>query len=197
MRARLCVIAAVALVGPSMAGCQGQSSQAASSRTSAPVSISPAASSLPVSSASAAPASAPSASGVPPGRSPLPDGVYRSRVGYALVTRSGANPDDGDAGTWTLTVKAGTYRLACATINDPASDCGNDGVDGLATVEVGTVRGPGSTIWFVDDQDPGGYHMTWALRGRSLVFSHYVGFGHFADGDPVNNETLQPWTRIS
>jgi hypothetical protein len=224
MRAKLGVIVA-ALIVPALAGCQGKTAAATAepSATLASVAattptISPTVSSPPaVSSPSATLASAQSGSGVPSARSPLPDGVYRSHIGDALVSSSGADPGAGDTGTWTLTVKDGTYRLACAPISNPGGDCGNDGADSLQTVELGTLRGQGSTVWFVHDQaalsrltgcvigtqadngcgPDGGYHAKWTLHGHSLTFSDFVGLGDEAGESPVNEETVQPWTRIS
>ena len=154
-------------------------------------------------------------SGVPRQVSALPAGVFRSHIGYSLITKMGGDP--ALAGTWTLTVKDGTYRLDCAPISSPDTDCGDNGSKSLATVELGTVRGTGSTVWFVHDMaalhkltgcvvgsleaggcgPDGGYRARWALNGQSLVFTDYVGLGDEAGEPALEQQTIQPWTRIS
>ena len=58
-----------------------------------------------------------------------------SRVTVADVSAAGA-PDQGFAGTWTLTVTGGTYTLSCRFIGQPLTDCGSSHFDG-GTVEAG------------------------------------------------------------
>lgn len=150
---------------------------------------------------------------VPPStRSALPDGVYRTQINQRWLQQQHYY-DNSMAGTWTLTVKDGTYQLQCQSDIDPTVNCGHDGVAGRVTVEIGTLRGTGSTVWFVHDLAAttrlcgttngrptchiGGYRLTWTTTAHGVVFSDFVGLADEAGGKPDNNWTLQPWIRIS
>ncbi len=116
-----------------------------------------------------------------------------------------------------MTVRAGAFRLDCRTIKVAHVDCGSKDPSLPATVEVGTLWGTGSTVWFVQDpakrvaltgcvrhsqaaagcgpEDP--YHFDWKIVAHGIAFSHFVGLGD-QDGFPeLSNWTAQPWTRIS
>lgn len=158
---------------------------------------------------------------VPPAEvSALPDGVYRTQLSREKLSEIGAD-ELGTAGTWTLTIAAGTFRLECVPLSNPGTDCGGNqatGPDG-SMVEIGTVRGTDNTVWMVHDGarrselkgcvrrgsgadgcgPEGGYRMTWEeVSGQvdGLAFSDYVGLGEEA-GPPLANWVGQPWTRLS
>lgn len=148
---------------------------------------------------------------IPSTAASLPNGVYRQRVTLADAEAAGVPLEGGPQGTWTLTVKDGTFSLSCRFISDPTHDCGNSHFDG-ATVEVGRLLGDDHTVYFVGDagmlqkaigcalpvstQDghcyvipP--YWFTWALQGGQLTFTN-------PGGDPADSQMypLRPWTRI-
>ena len=144
----------------------------------------------------------------PTATSAIPDGVYRTRFTAKDLARL-ATEDAGNAGTWTLTISKGNYFLRCAPTTTSGADCGQDGEPKNTLVEVGWVRGTGSTVWFVHDpartqsmtpcnrQCPmGGYRMTWTSDPKGLTFSDYVGLGDEA-GPVLANWVAQPWTRTS
>jgi hypothetical protein len=145
----------------------------------------------------------------------LPDGVYRTELTLGRLAELGY-VDPPTAGVWTLTVRAGTYRLDCRAIADPVIDCGTHDPSLGHTVEMGTVRGTFHTVWFVHDMEAlsnltgcvrhtvgrygcgpeGGYHMRWAAVPGGLMFSDFVGLGdEFGPG--LGNWLGQPWTRIT
>ena len=223
MRKALVTLGASILIVLALSGCGGKSAVATAGSTSPPVPSTtsspraalPSAPAAPGSSPSAPALAAPGSSAVRDHVSTLPDGVFRSHIDYSLITKRGGDP--GMVGTWTLTVKDGTFRLDCDPISTPDTDCGNNGVQKIDTVEMGTLRGTGSTVRFVEDNaaksklmgcvvhsidiggcgPDGGYQARWALNGQSLVFTDYVGLGD-EDGDPaLSTQTIQPWTRIS
>ena len=141
----------------------------------------------------------------PTGRAPdqvsdLPDGVYRSEITTDDLAAAGLDNSDGGAGTWTLTIRDGTYEVRCRPLDDPGLDCGQSIDDD--PLEAGYVRGTGNTVTFVHDPElisklsgcklpvsetlpdhcgPGGSGpKTWEIEGDKLMFS----------GD------LEPWTKI-
>lgn len=148
--------------------------------------------------------------------SDFPNGIYRTQLKAEDLQRYGIY-DPTNAGIWTLTVENGGYRLDCRAISDVTVDCGNSHPDGLATVEMGDVRGASPTVWFLFDSaqvaevngctrysqesngcgPEGGYHVKWTTAPGGVIFSHWVGFGQWATLPGVNNWTAQPWTRIS
>lgn len=154
---------------------------------------------------------APLAPSIPANASSLPDGTYREHVTPADVSAAGA-PDQGMAGTWTLTVKHGTYTLSCRFIGSPQTDCGSSHFDG-AIVEAGQLRGSGNTVYFVGDasmlQQANGclmppsqaldghcyaippYWLDWSLNGDRLTFSNPGG-----DLD-AHQYSIATWTRIN
>jgi TRAP-type C4-dicarboxylate transport system substrate-binding protein len=152
----------------------------------------------------------PSAPTIPADVSALPDGTYRHQVTLADISAAAAS-DQGLAGTWTLTVKAGTYMLSCRFIGQPLTDCGGSHFDG-GGVEAGRLRGTGNTVYFVGDADlehqltgcllpPSAtlafhckvlppYWLDWSIDGDRLTFSH-------PGGDPdAQQYSFAVWTKI-
>jgi|GEM_PF-1000523 len=142
--------------------------------------------------------------------SSIPDGVYRTRVLKAdAVATSG---DSQYAGTWTFTLTHGGYTLQCQWTDQDGQDCGNDGYPGEVVVESGPTRGDAAVVYFAVDPaavsklngcspveacgtgDP--YRLEWKATGDSLVFTNFIGYGDQASLAPVNNFTIQPWTKI-
>ena len=153
----------------------------------------------------------PSAPTIPTDMSSLPDGTYRHQITLADIGAAGAT-DQGLAGTWTLTVKSGTYTLSCRFVGQPLTDCGGSHFDG-GGVEAGRLRGTGNTVYFVGDADldhqntgcllpPSAtlayhcnvlppYWLDWSIDGDRLTFSH-------PGGDPDGLQfSFAPWTKIS
>ena len=136
----------------------------------------------------------------------IPDGIYRTPIPAVVVTAAGDSNSSGWSGTWTLTIKDGTYALTCRPLDRPGRDCGNSVFDGA--LEAGRLRGAGDRVWFeLDAQllaaltgcqlppsrtDPGHcaprdtYSARWTLVGDKLTFS---------DSD-VLHLVLEPWRRI-
>jgi hypothetical protein len=129
------------------------------------------------------------AASTPPTTAPaIPTGVYRTRVTRDDVLSLGGD-DLTSAGTWTLTVKPGTFELECRPIADQGTDCGHHPLTKTHPflVEVGQLRGDRATVWFIDDGpltakltgcDPrtgggalGPYRFTWKATGSGLRFS--------------------------
>ncbi len=153
---------------------------------------------------------------VPAQVSDFPAGTYRTQLSVTQLRHLGV-ADLSSAGTWTLTVKAGTYRLECVTISVPGTDCGHRNPSRSRTVEIGALRGAAPTIWFVldmerlskatgcvqhSDADKGcgvvdPYHFNWTKVPHGIAFSDSPD----AAGGPaefsLNVWTVQPWTRIS
>jgi TRAP-type C4-dicarboxylate transport system substrate-binding protein len=141
----------------------------------------------------------------PAGRAPdqvsdLPDGEYRAEITTDDLAAAGLDNRDGNAGTWTLTVRDGIYEMRCRPIDDPGIDCGHSVEAG--PLDAGYLRGTGHTVTLVHDPElmskltgcklpvsetlpghcgpGGGGPKTWEIEGDSLTFS----------GD------LEPWTKI-
>jgi hypothetical protein len=152
----------------------------------------------------------------PAEHSAMPDGVYRSQLTIERAKELGLD-DPGMAGTWTLTVKAGTFKLECVATSTPGVECGTHNPALPAVVEVGTLHGTGNTAWFVHDQEllvklsgcvrhsqkidgcgpEDAYHLDWKLAGKGLQFNNFVGIGDQAVFPELSNWTVQPWTRIA
>jgi TRAP-type C4-dicarboxylate transport system substrate-binding protein len=113
---------------------------------------------------------------IPATVSALPDGVYRQRITAADVEAAGMSNNDGWSGTWTMTVKHGTYEGRCRPIDAPGKDCGGSASDG--PLEVGDLRGTGDTVYFVPDAA-----RLSALTGCKLPPSSQ-GDGHCGPDDP-------------
>lgn len=143
---------------------------------------------------------------IPTKVSALPDGVYRQELTSAVVEAAGHNNGNGASGTWTLTVRHGTYEVRCRPIANPGADCGNTLSDD--PLEVGDLRGIGANLYFVpnaarlqqltgcklppSEENPhcapdNPYRVNWSVSGDVLTFSGYVareGLG------------LEPWKKI-
>lgn len=94
---------------------------------------------------------------VPAGDSGIPDGIYRTRLTPEHLAGTGIGPRvDGWAGTWTMTIRDGTYSIDCTPLSGASgNDCNfasrlPDGFD-FNPREVGRVTGRGDTAWFVHD----------------------------------------------
>jgi hypothetical protein len=170
----------------------------------------------PSAAASSTPGPVGRANGVPRQTSDLPDGVFRTQLTAADLVRLGVD-DPGTAGTWTLKIGSGRYRLDCLSIASPSVDCGNHDPSMPSIVELGFVRGTDRTAWFVHDVagltkltgcvrhseiaagcgPEGGYHLAWRNARNGIAFSNFVGLGDEVDEPALNVYTAQPWTRIS
>jgi hypothetical protein len=145
----------------------------------------------------------PPTAGPPSGVPPVPDGVYRSDVTEAVLTKHGPrNPEE--AGVWTLTIKHDQYTWQCSWNDKTGRNCGEDGTsEPNATVEHGTLRGDNHWIWFVTvpDAEQNGptspYAVRWQLTGNKLALSDFYGTGDYAGLlPPVNSLNAQPYTKI-
>lgn len=162
------------------------------------------------------PYTAPPPPQAPPERSALPNGVYRTQLPVERARELGID-DPGNAGTWTLTVKDGTFKIECVAIKTPGVECGTHDPRMSAVVEVGTLHGTGTTAWFVHDQvllvkltgcvrhsqkiDGCGpeddYHLDWKVAGNGVSFNNFVGIGDQAGFPELSNWTVQPWSHIA
>jgi TRAP-type C4-dicarboxylate transport system substrate-binding protein len=148
---------------------------------------------------------------IPEEVSELPDGHYRVEITTADVAGAAVSNEPGWSGTWTLTVRRGTFELRCRPIEDPGVDCGNVEPQD-EPFEAGELLGTGNTVYFVNTGElisrltgcklpPSSTEpehcgplttsrMTWVLDGDSLQF-----------GDQQGSENLiyviEPWQKIS
>jgi hypothetical protein len=154
------------------------------------------------------------AASTPPTTVPaIPTGVYRTRVTRDEELSLGGD-DLSSAGTWTLTVKPGTFELECRPISDQGTDCGHDLITKTHPflVEIGQLRGDRATVWFIDDGvlkakltgcdrcgALGPYRFTWKTTGSGLRFSDLFVPGHpnAIPAGTVTNWTAKPWTKIA
>jgi TRAP-type C4-dicarboxylate transport system substrate-binding protein len=151
----------------------------------------------------AAPSAAPS---IPTATSMLPAGTYRVQVTLADVTKAGVSNGSGITGTWTLTVKDGTYVVSCQAVAEPGVDCGNIEANTAVPVQAGLLRGTGQTVYFVPDaqqaakaqgclpsacQVDAPYWVDWALNGTTLTFTNRGGIAR-----DVDSLSIRPWLKI-
>lgn len=137
---------------------------------------------------------------VPDETSDLPDGVYRVEITLDDVEGAGITNNDGWTGIWTLEISEGQYFLYCQPIDQPGRDCGNSSPQD-EPYNAGHVRGSGSSVWFVFDQEVLGAdyslpsaRFTWSLEDDMLRLT-----------DPVTTESgfvpyesvLEPWHKIA
>lgn len=106
---------------------------------------------------------------IPPEVSALPNGVYRVELTTQEVLAAGLDNHDGNSGTWTLTVRNGTFEVRCRPIGDPSDDCGGTITDGVLVA--GDLRGTGHQVWLVPKGKDQPFRLTWAVDGKTLVFS--------------------------
>jgi TRAP-type C4-dicarboxylate transport system substrate-binding protein len=141
---------------------------------------------------------------VPDDTADLPDGEYRVEITTDDVAAARLDNRDGHSGTWTFTVRDGTYEMRCRPLDDPGIDCGQEVDDG--PFDAGYLRGTGQTVTLVHDPElisklsgcklpvsetlpdhcgpGGGVTLTWGIEGDSLTFSGDVWWG------------LESWTKI-
>jgi hypothetical protein len=207
--------AAALLAGSlTLAACAG------SGRSSAPDTLSGAGST--VSPVSSVPSSSTTAAASPTGpltvpeqNASLPHGVYRTHVTRDELIAHG-DDDLSNAGVWTLTVAAGTYRLDCRPVADPGYDCGNSPPTPTLK-ELGALRGDGNRAWFIrdinkiaaltgcipDSEQQNGcgtaatFRLTWADTSSGPRFSAYTDIdGTTRGATGAVNFTLKPWQKI-
>lgn len=127
----------------------------------------------------------------------IPNGTYRAYVTAKTLAAKGDPGDDTNSGIWTLTIKDGTYKLACQWI-ETSIGCGDDGNPKLTYVEDGKVRGAGNTVWFITDlaavsklsgcgddcgpADP--YVEHWKSVSGGIQFSDWFGLGDQGTNTP-------------
>lgn len=153
--------------------------------------------------------------GVPESTATVPDGVYRVNISRDDLIAASLT-DLSNAGTWTFTVQEGRYTLECAPVSNPDTDCGNaQAATWPATVEVGPLRGDGTTMWIVHDVvataevfdcDPllgeqlGGcgpldpYQLSWSAVPDGLMFVDPLVGGQRT---PASSWWLKPYTKIA
>jgi TRAP-type C4-dicarboxylate transport system substrate-binding protein len=147
---------------------------------------------------------------IPTQVSPLPEGVYRVEITTEDVAAAGLD-EQGWAGTWTLTVRNGTYQLGCRPLAAPGSDCATEVSGG--PFEAGDLRGTGNTVYFVYNPellsrltgcklpasntaaghcwDGFSYRMTWTWDGKTLRFSDY------RSTQEDQQYLIEPWRKIA
>lgn len=148
---------------------------------------------------------------IPEQVSALPDGQYRVEITAEDVAAAGESNSDGPSGIWTLKVQDGTFEVFCHPVtNVPGHDCGNAVSDKPFTA--GQVRGTGSTVYFVFDQeltarldgcllpvsesDPthcgpnATFWLNWKMDGDSVQFTNSQPFEDLTF-------TLKPWRKIT
>jgi TRAP-type C4-dicarboxylate transport system substrate-binding protein len=149
---------------------------------------------------------------IPEEVSELPDGEYRVEITTADVAGAGLSNGPGWSGTWTLTVRQGTFELRCRPVEDPGVDCGTSSEPQDEPFEAGEVLGTGNMVYLVNTGElmsqltgcklpPSSTEpehcgpattsrMTWVLDGDGLRF-----------GDQQGSENLiyviEPWQKIS
>ena len=142
---------------------------------------------------------------LPTADAPLPDGTYRAEIPKEATTEVGNG--EGYSGTWTMTLRDGTYELTCRPLDLPGTDCGGTITDEV--LEAGQLKGDDATVWFIGDPDllaeltgcelpstaddpdacfvPPPYSASWSDEGDQLVFTDSEDY----------HLTLAPWQRVS
>lgn len=155
----------------------------------------------------------------PPSTIPsVPDGIYRTEITASDLAAAGF-AETGQPGISTLTIKDGTYILGC--VAGPGTDCGGTPPGNQRKyIEVGSIRGDGNTIWFIQNMtlkakltgcnpelspdDPaacgpdGSYRLTWTLTSKGLSMRNFHGIDDLA-GQAAGyfNYTCKPWQKIA
>jgi len=106
---------------------------------------------------------------IPQEVSALPNGVYRVELTTQDVQAAGLDNTDRTSGTWTMTVRNGTWEVRCRPIDDPEDDCGGTITDG--PLAGGDLRGTGHEVWFVPKGKDQPVRAIWAVAGNTLTFS--------------------------
>lgn len=147
---------------------------------------------------------------IPSTVSSLPDGIYRASISADEVAAAGHSNASGLSGTWTLTVRHGTYEVRCRPLTVSSKDCGEAVYDG--PLDVGDLRGDRHTAYFVylpqrlakltgcklptstfehgHCASAAPYRATWVTDGANLTFSDFRGVG---DTDELS---IKPWRKI-
>jgi hypothetical protein len=198
------------------AGCTPTSSGSRANNGASASPSSAATSTLPVTPSAVPPSTVTSATAAAPPTelSAIPAGVYRTSIGTGELVAAGVT-DLGNAGVFTLTIKAGSYALACDPA--PGTDCGDTAPSQRKDVDVGTLRGTGHRVWLVPDSarkasltgcvvnspsetgcgPTGPYSFAWQLTPKGLGFRDFIGLGDQAGGaGGYVNFTFHPWTKI-
>lgn len=145
-----------------------------------------------------------------PDAADLNDGGYRVEITEDEVEEAGLSNGPGWSGTWTLTLRDGTYQLTCKPLEPGGRDCGNSVSDEV--LEAGNVEVDGDRVHFTYDpelmsqltgcvlpvsSDPGRcysippYAFTWTSDGDRLTLAD-------AGSPEVPHAlVLEPWQRIA
>jgi TRAP-type C4-dicarboxylate transport system substrate-binding protein len=124
---------------------------------------------------------------IPQEVSALPNGVYRVEITLEDVHAAGLDNSDGTTGTWTMTVRNGTFEVRCRPIGDPSDDCGGTITDDV--LGAGDLRGTGHQVWLVPKGKDHPGRFTWAVDGNTLTFSDSAAL----KGAEM---ILEPWQKI-
>jgi hypothetical protein len=80
----------------------------------------------------------------------VPNGVYRTSLTKDDVSTAGGD-DPFAAGSWTLTLRDGTYEFDCEWVDTDGDDCGHSGHKKM-TVEAGATAGDATYVWLEDSK---------------------------------------------
>jgi TRAP-type C4-dicarboxylate transport system substrate-binding protein len=135
---------------------------------------------------------------------PIPDGQYRAAVTTNDLAAAHVGNSGDFTGTWTITIRHGTYAYTCSPSSDPGADCGGSGAGADWILEAGHLRGDNHVVRFVYDravhdrlahcgacQPVPTKTVGWRRKGDQLSF--------FDVGQPVGDMLLviKPWTKVS
>ncbi|TCO51369.1 TRAP-type C4-dicarboxylate transport system substrate-binding protein [Kribbella antiqua] len=124
---------------------------------------------------------------IPQQVSALPNGVYRVELTVQDVLAAGLDNGDGNSGTWTMTVRNGTFEVRCRPIGESNDDCGGTITD--AALASGDLRGSGHQVWLVPKGKDQPVRLTWAVDGNTLVFSE-------SSASKGAEMIIEPWQKI-